>query len=87
MSIAKWNARTVIRRALIVAETLLQGEEPRFKLDGDIPYYDKMKNSKKRVGSVYRAHFFCVRIFFIIKVASLLGKILSIKSKGFLLIA
>jgi hypothetical protein len=36
----KWNARTVIRRALIIAETLLQGEEPRFKLDGDIPYYD-----------------------------------------------
>lgn len=36
----KWNARTVIRRALIVAETLLQGEEPRFKLDGDVPYYE-----------------------------------------------
>lgn len=35
-----WNARTVIRRALIIAETLRKGDIPRFKLDGDIPYYD-----------------------------------------------
>lgn len=40
MSTKKWNARTVIRRALIVAETLLKGETPRFKLYGDVPYYD-----------------------------------------------
>lgn len=50
MSIAKWNARTVIRRALIIAETLLQGEEPRFKLDGDIPYYDEDGNQIEFVG-------------------------------------
>ncbi len=35
-----WNARTVIRRALIIAETLRKGDIPRFSLDGDIPYYD-----------------------------------------------
>ena len=46
----KWNARTVIRRALIIAETLLQGEEPRFKLDGDIPYYDNNGNQIEFLG-------------------------------------
>jgi hypothetical protein len=50
MSIAKWNARTVIRRALIIAETLLQGEEPRFKLDGDVPYYDNNGNQIEFLG-------------------------------------
>lgn len=34
-----WNARTVIRRALIIAETLRKGDIPRFSLDGDISYY------------------------------------------------
>ena len=58
MIISKWNARTVIRRALIVAETLLLGEEPRFKLDGDIPYYDEDGNPIEFLGtaSIYDAH-------------------------------
>lgn len=38
MSTQKWNARTVLRRALICAETLRKDENPRFILDGDIPY-------------------------------------------------
>lgn len=46
----KWNARTVIRRALIVAETLLQGEIPRFKLDRDVPYYDANGNQIEFLG-------------------------------------
>lgn len=46
----KWNARTVIRRALTIAETLLQGEVPRFKLDGDIPYYDNGGNQIEFLG-------------------------------------
>ena len=46
----KWNARTVIRRALIIAETLLQGEVPRFKLNGDIPYYDANGNQIEFLG-------------------------------------
>jgi hypothetical protein len=50
MSIRKWNARTVIRRVLIVAETLLQGEIPRFRLDGDVPYYDANGNQIEFVG-------------------------------------
>ena len=32
----KWNARTVIRRALEAVETLRKGESPRFRLEGDI---------------------------------------------------
>lgn len=46
----KWNARTVIRRVLIVAETLLQGEIPRFRLDGDVPYYDEDGNPIEFLG-------------------------------------
>lgn len=46
----KWNARTVIRRALIIAETLLQGEKPRFSLDGDISYYDVYGNQIEFLG-------------------------------------
>lgn len=39
-----WNARTVIRRALICTETLRKGEVPRFRLEGDIPYCDANNN-------------------------------------------
>ena len=46
----KWNARTVIRRALIIAETLLQGEVPRFRLNGDISYYDVYGNQIEFLG-------------------------------------
>ena len=40
-----WNARTVIRRVLIICETLRKGEIPRFSLQGDLPYYDNDGNA------------------------------------------
>ncbi len=45
-----WNARTVIRRALIICETLRKGETPRFALEGDIPYHDTQGNAFEFLG-------------------------------------